>query len=285
MQCVWIVRERGTGELLPPRLPTTIAGRGVGALGVADRVVFVAEATRTLFRARLPDARSLVIPNGLDLDRIDGAADATHATRVRRENGIAAPNPMILCVGTPCTRKGQLELLDALAHLSARGVDFHCVFLGVGESDYVDRMRATIAANGLESVVSLVPPTSRPLDYFATADVVVCPSFQESLPRVVMEAMAFARPIVATRVFGVPEMIRDGREGRLVAAGDTMALADALQEVVADRGLATALGERARERVSAQFSLRRTVDAYTTLLRRLLETSDGALDLQGGGRA
>lgn len=284
--CVWIVREsEDPASYFHTRLPTAIAERGVDALDVADRVVFVADATRALFRTRLPDTRSLVIPNGLDLGRIDGDVASEQVARIRHDHGIAPDVPIILCVGTPCTRKGQLELLDALVHLSARGLDFHCVFLGVGESDYVDRMRARIAEGGLASRVSLVPPTSEPLDYFAAADVVVCPSFQESLPRVVMEAMAFARPIVATRVFGVPEMIRDGREGRLVEAGDTLALADALQEVAADRGLAAALGERARERVREQFSLRRTVEGYASLFRRLLESTGDALDAQGQGRA
>jgi len=121
-----------------------------------------------------------------------------------------------------------------------------------------------------EGRIDLDPPTPRPLDYFAAADLVVCPSFQESLPRAVLEAMAFARPIVAHRVFGVPEMIRDGREGRLVEPGDILALANAIEELVRDAGLAASMGEGARARVEERFTLAGCVEGYASVFRALL---------------
>ena len=266
---VWIVREsENPTAYFHSRLPTRIAERGVRALETADRVVFVAEATRALFEGSLPRSRSVVIPNGIDLDRIDEILSAgSTTTSLRARLGVAPGEMLILCVGTPCVRKGQLELIDALYRLSGSGnaPPFKCVFLGVTESEYLRRMTKAIEERHLRQRVLLIEPTHDPRPYFASADLLVCPSFQESLPRSVLEAMAFQLPIVATRIFGVPELVRDGCEGVLVEPGDPDALADAIAGLLADRSRALELGRRARRRVEDQFTLKRAVEAYASL--------------------
>jgi len=270
VEAIWVVREsEDPSTYFHSRLPPSIAERGEHALRISDRVVFVAEATRALFRSKLAPDQSLTIPNGLDLKKMDEISGSPAVKAVRARAQVDAALPLLLCVGTPCPRKGQLELLDALAQLCARGVEFRCVFLGTTEGDYLDRMRDSIQGSGLSDRVDLVPPTREPLAYFAAADLLICPSFQESLPRVVLEAMAFATPIVATRVFGVPELIRDGREGRLVEAGDIDAMADAIEELIRDPARASEFGRRARRRVETNFTLARCVNGYASLFRTL----------------
>lgn len=271
---VWIVREsEDPAVYFHSRLPTRIAERGEDALAVADHVVFVAEATRAFFRSKLRSDRSSVIPNGLDLGMFDHISVSDASDAVRAAARVNANAPLLLCVGNPCTRKGQLELLDALALLRDRDVAFHCVFLGMTEGDYLERMRSLIDQSGLSSMVDLLPPTHEPLPYFAAADMLICPSFQESLPRVVLEAMAFAVPIVATKVFGVPELVRDGEEGRLVDAGDVFGMVEAMEELIRNPERARELGRRARKRAEDRFTLSECVKGYSAVFRDVLMTA------------
>ncbi len=268
---IWIVREsEDPYAYFHSRLPTRIAERGVEALALAERVVFVAEATRALFRSALDVARTIVIPNGLDVAGLE-AIPETRIAAIRSKLGIRDDGALLLCVGTPCLRKGQLELIEALVSLRDCGLDVHALFLGMIENDYSDRMRERVEQTRLGDRVDFLPPTSDPLDYFAAADVLVCPSFQESLPRVVLEAMAFAKPIVASDVFGVPELVRDGLEARLVEAGDRVQLSAAIEELVTSPDRAAELGRCARARVEAEFGLDRCVGRYAELFRAVLE--------------
>jgi ABC-type polysaccharide/polyol phosphate transport system ATPase subunit/glycosyltransferase involved in cell wall biosynthesis len=271
IEAVLIVREsEDPASYFHSRLPTRIAERGVHSLEVSNRVVFVAEATRALFRSKLAPDQSVVIPNGLDLETLDEVSGSAAAETVRKRAGVDSGTPLLLCVGTPCARKGQLELLAALAQLRERGFEFRCIFLGTTDGEYLERMRDSIERSGLGAHVDFIPPTREPLPYFAATDLLVCPSFQESLPRVVLEAMAFATPIVATGVFGVPELIRDGKEGRLVEAGDVDAMTEAIAELLGDRDRASALGRQARLRVEAKFTLETCVQDYAALFREAL---------------
>ncbi len=87
----------------------------------------------------------------------------------------------------------------------------------------------------------VIPETPEPNAYYGAADLFVCSSYEESFPRVVLEAMAFALPIVSTDVHGIPEMSRADHEAVLVPPGDSSALADAIARVLADKTLASML--------------------------------------------
>ena len=91
------------------------------------------------------------------------------------------------------------------------------------------------------------------------ADVVVLPSLAEGLPLAIMEAFALGRPVVASSVGGVPELIEDGVTGRLVRAGDASALADAIRGVLDDRTAAARLGSAAATRYASSFTAERMV--------------------------
>ena len=268
---VWIVRESEPPDAyFHARLPTPIAERALAALELADRVVFVADATRRLFRDQLDAGRDALIPNGLDLARFDLSTIAGRRVEIRRELGIGDDKPLLLCVGTTCVRKAQLELIRSLGILRDSHPGFHCVFLGAIEGDYLESMRSAIMELGLDASVSLREHVSDARPFFAAADIAICNSYQESLPRVVLEAMAFGKPVVASRVFGIPELIRDETDGLLVEAGDIESLAKALDRLLADPPLAMKLGASGRERVRTGFSLADRVRDYSALFDDLL---------------
>jgi colanic acid/amylovoran biosynthesis glycosyltransferase len=152
--------------------------------------------------------------------------------------------PHVLFVGRLSEEKGVVELVEA-----ARGLPL----VVVGDGPLRDRVPAA---------VGFVPPGELP-DYFDRAAVVVCPSRREGYGVVARQAMAHARPVVATAVGGLAEAIVDGESGLLVQRGDVAALRAALERLLGDEQLRARLGAAARERVRARYS--RAVAAATTL--------------------
>jgi len=135
-------------------------------------------------------------------------------------------------IGRFAEQKGQLILIEALAEVTRRGVDVRLVL--VGDGPMRKPLERAIAQCGLGHRVTLTgwldeAGVRREIE---AAHALVLPSFAEGLPMVVMEAMVSARPVIATWVAGVPELMQDGRTGWLVPAGDAPALTEAITDLV-----------------------------------------------------
>lgn len=137
--------------------------------------------------------------------------------------------PRLVCVGRLSEEKGQLLLIAAAARLAAEGVEFELVLAGDGP------LRSEIEAaidrhelNGRVRVTGWIGSDQVRNEILASRALVL-PSFSEGLPVVIMEAMALARPVIATYVGGIPELVRPGEHGWLVPASDVSALADAIR--------------------------------------------------------
>jgi colanic acid/amylovoran biosynthesis glycosyltransferase len=168
-------------------------------------------------------------------------------------SGSVEPMPearQLLSVGRLSEQKGQLLLVEAAAMLKSRGVDFKLVIVGDGELRRP--IESLIASRGLESNITLAgwknAAEIRQLMIDSTA--LVMPSFAEGLPVVVMESLALGRAVLSTYVAGIPELVENGVSGMLVPAGDSVALADAMQQLLATPAdLLQRLGENGRQRV------------------------------------
>ena len=160
--------------------------------------------------------------------------------------------PEVLCVGRINPWKGQDVLVRALAELVAEGSDVTCRLVGgafPGSEDLVDALRQQITAAGLDDRVRLVGEVDDPTAAFASADVVVVPSkLPEPFGKVVVEAMALGRPVIATTPGGPAEVIRSGVDGLLVPGGDAPALATALRRLLRNPDEARRLGAAAARR-------------------------------------
>lgn len=168
--------------------------------------------------------------------------------------GLASQDTMV-CVGRLCEQKGQLLLVEAVARLHARGIPMRLILAGDGAMR--QEIEQAINAARLEDFVTITgwigaDEVRRLLD---ETRAMVLPSFAEGLPVVIMEAMARARPVITTYIAGIPELVRDGKEGFLVPAGDVDALSTALERVMMlnDAQLA-AMGAAGRERVLERHS-------------------------------
>lgn len=213
--------------------------------------------------------RVRVVYPGVVVDQfVPGAARAEAAALRARLGG----GPLVGVVGRLTAVKGHDVFVDAAARLSARRPDAH--FVIAGEEWDVARagLERRAEEHGIAGRVHFLDrlPDVRPL--LEALDVVVVPSTgSEAVSRVALEAMALARPVVASAVGSLPELLDDGA-GVLVPPGDADALADALEPLLGDPAAAEALGRRGRRRLEAYFTrdrvARATVDLYTDALRR-----------------
>jgi colanic acid/amylovoran biosynthesis glycosyltransferase len=156
----------------------------------------------------------------------------------------------LICVGRLSEQKGQLLLVDAARQLRDRGTKFELVLAGDG--DMRPELERLIAQHGLQKEVRITGwiDSDQVRDEILAARALVLPSFAEGLPVVIMEAMALRRPIISTFVAGIPELVVPGEHGWLVPAGDTGALAAAMQACLdADADAMARMGSAAQARV------------------------------------
>ena len=176
----------------------------------------------------------------------------------------------LLTIGRFSAQKGQLMLLDAYADAVSAGLRSPLVMVGDGELRVV--IEARIAALGLAGRVQLTGWTDAPgiRVHLSNCRAVVLPSFAEGLPVVLMEAMAFGRPVVTTSVAGIPELVRDGEHGWLVPAGDRASLAGALLAVdTAPVEQLRAMGMAAQQAVRRSHSMRSEVGKLHELFAKV----------------
>ena len=234
-----------------------------------ERVIAVSgEVAASIAQRKNSTTPVVVVPNGIDVDRFD--PDRTDGSGIRRELGIAADAPV---VGTVAVFRLQKRLHDWLAaaqvvlerHPDAR-------FLLVGDGPLRAELEAAAAARGLERAVIFPGLREDVRPYMAAMDVFLMTSIFEGLPIALLEAMAMRRPIVATPVGGIPEVVRNGKDGLLVEPGDVGATAAAILRLLADRAGAIELGAAARRRVAESFSapvmMRRIEGIYDEVLQR-----------------
>jgi colanic acid/amylovoran biosynthesis glycosyltransferase len=172
----------------------------------------------------------------------------------------------IVCVGRLCPEKGQIFLLDAARRLAAQKIDFQLVLAGDGELR--PDLEAQIAQYGLTDKIKITGwlTGKQVRDEILAARALVLASFSEGLPVVIMEAMALQRPVIATFVAGIPELVRPGEDGWLIPAGDVAALVDAIRNCLeAPFDQIVRMGMAGRERVL----VRHDVDIEAKKLQKL----------------
>lgn len=205
-----------------------------------------------------------VVPNGADTT-VFRPIDRDEALRAL---GIAPDGPVISYVGKLVPRKGVMDLAEALGTLSS-GPNPPPTLLAAGIGELREDFERRASELGIADRVHFLGkvPHEQVATVMAAGDVFVLPSLSEGLPTVICEAMACARPVVATAVDGTPEIVRDGETGRLVPPREPAALASALSEVLYEPDKARAMGDRALEIALETY----TWDANAALTEELYE--------------
>jgi glycosyltransferase involved in cell wall biosynthesis len=217
-------------------------------------------------------SRVSIIPNMVPID-----------TRPAERSGSIV---RLLFIGHLAVSKGFVDLLQAMAEIVLEHEN--CVLRCAGEpilpeGDYAARLKGIDSAdNASELILAAVAGDLPFVEYlgivsgedkerlFRESDVLILPSYSESFPMAVLEAMGHGCAIVATSVGALPEMIENGYEGILVSPGDRSGLADAIRRLLSDGGMRKRLGSAARAKVAAAYTIDRVAPLYGEAFRRVI---------------
>jgi glycosyltransferase involved in cell wall biosynthesis len=217
---------------------------------------------------RVPAARLEIFPYGIRLPDLDDAADPAE---VRAELGVQGF--VLGVVGRLEEQKGQRFLLAAVPKLSRKIPDLTVLLVGEGREG--DALRSQAAELGVSPLVRFLG-TRRDLPrLFRAMDLFVQPSLWEGLPLTLLMAMGARLPVVGTRVSGVTEVIEDGKNGRLVASGDSQELAGAILELYRRPELRSRMAAAARETVVGKYSQKAMLRRLEGLYLRIMEKKAG----------
>lgn len=246
------------------RLPTRILNRLTYA---KNRAVAAVSEPVAAGLAGYPGPAPVTIPNGVAVDRPHPDVTA----RIRAELGVEAKTPLVVHVGNIRPHKGHETLIAAVALLVRLVPEVVVVSIG-GEKRPGDLERVRNAAEkaGVADRLRFLGRRADARDFIAAADVVVNPADVEGLPVTLLEAMAMGRPVVATAVGGVPDIVIDGVTGRLVPPGDPERLARVVAEALGCPEART-WGEAAATLIADRYGLASMVRAYERLYAELVD--------------
>jgi glycosyltransferase involved in cell wall biosynthesis len=189
--------------------------------------------------------------------------------------GLPVGVPVVASVGRFVPYKGYTHLLKAARLVQEAMANVH--WLLVGDGELREELEGECRSLGLEAQVHFVGWREDIPDLLAVSDLFVLPSLGEHFGRVLIEAMAMGRAVVATDAGGVPEIVIHGETGLLVPPGEPKALAEAVLALLEDPARAARLGGAGRRRAESEFSLSRHVEAVEALYREVLGDDRGGL--------
>jgi len=203
----------------------------------------------------VPRDRLRYIGNGIKLDRFPGARPAS-----------SARGPLtITCVARFEPVKNHRMLFESARRLKERGHDFRIWLVGGGDlrSDY----EGLCAKLGIGDRVQFLGYREDIPELLAQTDISVLTSVKEGIPRAILESMAMGIPVVATRVNGSREVVREGETGFMVELNDSVALSDVLERLITDPDLRTEIGQRAREVAHREYDETSIVESLKNIYR------------------
>jgi glycosyltransferase involved in cell wall biosynthesis len=233
-----------------------------------SRIICVSDAIRRDVVRDDPAAAGLAktVYNGVDRQLFQNVRDRN---KVRRELGLT-DGPLLVTVARLTEQKGHRDLIESLALLRDQWPQLQCVCVGDGELR--QPLEALAAARGLSSMCRFVGSRDDVMEFYAAADVVVLPSHSEGFPFVILEALAMGKPVIATSVNGVPEVIEHMKTGLLVEVRDVAGLAGAIKSLLEHPERAMRLGNAGRAVVQAQFTVDRMVEKTVAVFDAALRT-------------
>jgi glycosyltransferase involved in cell wall biosynthesis len=227
---------------------------------------------RGLVSAGVPAEKISVIYSGTDVERFHPGVDGVP---VRRELGLAADDVVITQIGVRSWR-GWRDVLDAMPAVVERVARARLLLVGA-PPPRIAEIAEQAGARGLEDRVLAIGHRSDVPAILAASDVVVDASYAGlGITGSIREALACERPVVATNIEGMPELVLDGETGLLVAPRSPAELADAIVRLVSDSTAAQTMARAGRKRVEALFSQRAKVDATEALYRQIVAAAGRA---------
>lgn len=233
-------------------------------------IVAVSQAIENRLLELIPNQVSLIriIPNGIDIQTYK---EVPASGALKKTLGMAPQAPLITMVGSLSLVKNQTMFLKALVSLVKSYPEVRAVLVGDGPQK--NHLLSLCQELGLSPFVHFLGLRRDIPDILSETDIFVCTSRWEGLPLAILEAMAAGRPIVATNVPGVQEVL-DQESGILVALDKPETLVESLVRLIEDPSLRLDLGRKARERVTEWYSLGNTISSWENLYTELLNKKE-----------
>ncbi len=223
---------------------------------------------RVLHAVAVEPSRVQVAYSGIDVKH---CCDTATREAFRQRYGLKEEQPVIGTVANLFPRKGYEYLIEALVTIKEEHPGVCCFIVGEGPESYHEQLVQLVKEKGLESNVVFAGFQENVFEFLNAFDVFALPSIMEGFGIVLLEAMAMSKPIVACRVGGVPEVIKDGVTGILVPPKDSRSLAVALLKILKNDQIKVRLGMSARKIVETQFTreaaMQRIQEFYLDVLR------------------
>lgn len=265
-----------------PAVVNALAGMGFLFTSSSRLATLLRTVVSRVFRVLLNAGRNvLILQNPDDVTMLVSGGLVT-ASRVRliRGSGVdierfrptpePAGSPVVMLASRMLWDKGVGEFVSAAGALRARGIAARFVLVGDGDADNPASIPdAQLKAWHDSGVVQCWGRCDNMPAALAEAHIVCLPSYREGLPKVLLEAAACARPLVATDAPGCREIVRDGENGLLVPLRDAASLADAIERLVGDRALRLRMGEKGRQMVESEFSEEKVAQQTLAVYREM----------------
>jgi glycosyltransferase involved in cell wall biosynthesis len=237
---------------------------------VADRVLCVTDSMKGhLVGKGVATQRLTRVYIGPDLDLFSAAA-TQESISLRSEFGFPASSAVLICVGAALPEKGQLCLMEAFAQIVNQFPDARLLLVGALHGPCASLLQSAVMRLGLQAKAHLTEIRSDVPRLIRQADISVVPPTEEVSVLAIMESMAASKPVVASRVGGIPEVVSHGESGLLVPPADASALATALSDLLRNPWLRHKMGGAGRRIAEANFNAsvaaRQMVDVYENLI-------------------
>jgi len=218
-----------------------------------DKIIFISQPLIdwALEEKIVWDKKLVKIYSGIELDQFHPVT-RDEKNRIKKKWKIRQKDTVIGVVSKLWEGKGHAVLIEAFKELQKELKDIRLVI--VGEGYLYDRLENLVHRYGLSNSVLFTGFQMDVSEIIATFDVAVLPSFFEGMGRVLLEAMAMEKPVIGSRVGGIPDLVEDGVNGFLVRPGDVRDLVSTLKKIISDKKLARKMGKEGRKRMSEQFS-------------------------------
>jgi D-inositol-3-phosphate glycosyltransferase len=259
----WYTGERPGSEFFLSRIKA--------ALGRCSAAIFESDATRRMFIEYGNEDRFLKIPYGINASTIDTFLRNFDRDQARSSLGFSKNSQVLLCMATVELRKQQIFLTQAFAEVLTQHDEANLLLVGDYPTLYSIVLRQYMKRKRLGRKIQLFPIVQDPYRWYALADSFVLMSDVESMPRSVIEAMGFGLPVLASKVFGVPELIDDGETGFLIEPNSLRKATEGLNKLLCLSSTKRELIARAaKEKIKLHHDSRGHADAYLSLISGLV---------------
>lgn len=239
------------------------------AFARATRALFLCRATEAYYQDYERRGNFRIVPSWIKLGEIEAFCALHSRAALRAKHGYGPDEVIVANIGTVCERKGQHIFIRAVEHFNHHQADdrrYRFLLVGGRPSAYLEMLMADIRALGVTNI-DVIPETREVYDFFQLSDLFVCSSFEESFPRVVLEAMAFRTPIVSTDVHGIRDMLRNRAEAYLMPPGDAALTSQLMRTCLAKERSGKSFTGPAFSKVLRYYDHDRVLPAHADLAR------------------